>query len=402
MSKREALVAVLVALVVGIVGSLSLRPALQASSGSLSMTTPSGAVEQHGASSGPLIRWRVTSAFGTHLPALGENAVQVADRLRLATEGRIDWTVDDPGEVVPAFSIVDAVRVGKIEAGYTWLGYDEGKLPSSVLFGAVPFGMTPWEYSAWWSAGGGRELAQEIYRPLGIEPIHCGIIGPETAGWFRTEIEQPEDLAGLKIRFAGLGGRVLQKLGASVTMMPGGEIFQALEKGAIDATEFSLPEVDSRLGFDRVATFNYFPGWHQPHTAFHLVVHKPTWDALPASSRATIEIACGDGVYRNLANAEAAQGRVLADFAKDGVETRVLSTDLMDALELATVEVLAEEEAADADFARVLAHQRAFRAEYALWRELAYPAPAESKRSRSTRETPTSQGNESKAAARGH
>jgi TRAP-type mannitol/chloroaromatic compound transport system substrate-binding protein len=397
MSKSEALVAVLVALLVGIIGSLSLRTAFRPPSGS---ATPSGDADHVAATRGPLIRWRVTSAFGTHLPALGENAIQVADRLRTATAGKIDWTVDDPGEVVPAFSIVDAVRVGKIEAGYTWLGYDEGKLPSSVLFGAVPFGMTPWEYSAWWSRGGGRELAQEIYRPLGVEPIHCGIIGPETAGWFRDEIEKPDDLVGLKIRFAGLGGRVLQKLGASVTMMPGGEIFQALEKGAIDATEFSLPEVDTRLGFDRVARFNYFPGWHQPHTAFHLVVHKPTWDALPASSRATIEMACGDGVYRNFANAEATQGRVLADFAANGVETRVLSAGLMHALERATVEVLAEEEKADADFARVLAHQRAFRAEYARWRELAYPDEAASARSRPALNRPVSPIDESEAATR--
>ena len=363
MSKREALVAVLVAFLVGIVGALSLRPNV-GTGGSLGGST---------GDRGALLRWRVTSAFGTHLPALGENPVQVADRLRKASGGQIDWTIDDPGEVVPAFSIVDAVRVGKIEAGYTWLGYDEGKLAASVLFAAVPFGMTPWEYSAWWAQGGGRELAQEVYRPLGVEPIHCGIIGPETAGWFRNEIEEPDDLRGLKIRFAGLGGRVMQKLGASVTLLPGGEIFQALEKGAIDATEFSLPEVDSRLGFDRVAKFNYFPGWHQPHTAFHLVVHKPTWDALPEPDRTLIEVACGDGVYRNLADSEARQGKVLANFPTIGVQTRVLSPQLMQALERATREVLAEEAAKDPQFARILAHQERFRADYARWRDLAYP-----------------------------
>lgn len=324
----------------------------------------------------PRLRWRVTSAFGTHLPSLGENIVDVAERLRVASGGRIDWTVDDPGEVVPAFAIVESVRADKIEAGYTWLGYDQGRLPASVLFGAVPFGMTPWEYTAWWVRGGGLDLAREIYRPLGIEPILCGMIGPETAGWFRSPIERPQDVEGLKIRFAGLGGRALQRLGASVTMMPGGEIFQALEKGAIDATEFSLPEVDARLGFDRVAGFNYFPGWHQPHTAFHLVVHRPTWEALSVATRATIELACGDGVYRNLANAEATQGAALAGFARGGVSTRTLSPALLEALETAAEAVLEEEASADADFARVLAHQRAFRAEYARWRALAYPAPA--------------------------
>ncbi|HEB88909.1 MAG TPA: TRAP transporter substrate-binding protein [Deltaproteobacteria bacterium] len=364
MSKREALVAVLIAFAAGLLAAASLGGPRAVGSGSETVSEAVGDANPL-PTTAPRLRWRVTSAFGTNLPTLGENPVEVADRLRRASAGRIDWTIDDPGEVVPAFAIVDAVRAGKIEAGYTWLGYDQGRLPVSVLFGAVPFGMTPWEYSAWWVRGGGRELAREIYRPLGIEPILCGMIGPETAGWFRKEIRTPDDLSGLKIRFAGLGGRTLQKLGASVTMLPGGEIFQALEKGAIDATEFSLPEVDARLGFDRVARFNYFPGWHQPHTAFHLVVHEATWRALPEPTRELIELACGDGVHRNLANAEAAQGPAIAESERRGVVTRALSPGLLRALETAAHEVLREEAAADPDFARVLDHQRRFRARYA-------------------------------------
>ena len=362
MSQREALVAVVVAFLVGVLAAGSLRSGRE--------DAPEG---DGSGSAGPALRWRVTSAFGTHLPALGDNPLEVAAGLAAATDGRIEWTVDDPGEVVPAFAIVEAVSRGKIEAGYTWLGYDQGRLPVSVLFGAVPFGMTPWEYTAWWVAGGGVELAREIYRPRGVEPILCGMIGPETAGWFRREVNGPEDVEGLKIRFAGLGGRVLQRLGASVTMMPGGELFQALEKGAIDATEFSLPAVDERLGFDRVATYNYFPGWHQPHTTFHLVVHKPTWDALPGADRATIELACGNGVYRNFARAEASQGPVIEALARKGIETRSLSPALLAILADASNAVLEEEAAADADFARVLRHQRAFRERYAKWHALAYP-----------------------------
>jgi TRAP-type mannitol/chloroaromatic compound transport system substrate-binding protein len=366
MSRGEAFIAVVVAFVAGLLaaGSLGRGDAGHEPGIRQAGSEPSDL---------PILRWRVTSAFGTHLPSIGENPVDVANRLREASQGRIDWTIDDPGEVVPAFAIVEAVAAGKIEAGYTWLGYDQGRLAASVLFGAVPFGMTPWEYSAWWVRGGGLELAQEIYRPLEIEPILCGIIGPETAGWFRKEIKEPKDVEGLKIRFAGLGGRALQKLGASVTMMPGGEIFQALEKGAIDATEFSLPEVDERLGFNRVAQFNYFPGWHQPHTAFHLVINKPTWDALPAATQQMIQLACGSGVYRNLANAEATQGPAIASFIGKGVKTRTLSPALLAALRSASEEVFAEESAADPDFARILEHQNAFRAQYAKWRTLAYP-----------------------------
>lgn len=376
MSKREAALAALIAFAVGVLAAGSLRDrsndarTLAAAGNPLTTTSTTAASLE-------VIRWRVTSAFGTHLPTLGENPVEVADRLRIASQGRIDWTIDDPGEVVPAFAIVDAVRSGKIDAGYTWLGYDQGRLSVSVLFGAVPFGMTPWEYSAWWVRGGGLDVAREIYRPLGIEPILCGIISPETAGWFRNEIETAADLEGLKIRFAGLGGRVLQKLGASVTMLPGGEIFQALEKGAIDATEFSLPEVDARLGFNRVARYNYFPGWHQPHTAFHLVVNLETWNALSKAAQAMIELGCGNGVHRNLSNAEGSQGPVIAQLQAAGVQTRTLSPALLASLEKATAEVLEEEAAKDADFARVLLHQRNFRIEYARWRNLAYPAEIE-------------------------
>ena len=165
----------------------------------------------------------------------------------------------------------------------------------------------------------------------------------------------------------------MQRLGASVTMLPGGEIFQALERGAIDATEFSLPIVDSRLGFDRVARINYFPGWHQPFTAFHLVVAQREWARIDAPARAILESACAAGVIRNLARAEATQSPVLEQMSDRGVETRLLPPSILEALAQASAEVLAEEAAADADFARVLAAQRAFSAGYARWQDIAYP-----------------------------
>lgn len=360
MSKREALVAVVTAFLVGLLLSLAVRPAPRRIDG----------VERTSLES---VRWRLPSAFGTHLPALGDNVLFVSERIRASSGGRLNFEVFEPGELVPAFSIVDAVRDGKVQAGYTWLGYDQGKIASSVLFGAVPFGMEPWEYGAWWYDGGGRELADEIYSELGVHPILCGLIGPETAGWFRRELHRPADLHGLKIRFAGLGGKVVQRLGASVTMLPGGEIFQALERGAIDASEFSLPVVDQRLGFDRVASINYFPGWHQPFTAFHLVIGREAWAGLGESARALVETACTAGVLRNFSHAEALQGAVLKDFAAKGVSVRTLPDSILRALATASDAILADEAAGDATFARVLASQRSFSAEYARWRGIAYP-----------------------------
>jgi len=362
MSHKAALVAVVMAFSTGLIASLALRP-----------DAPSAGPARAGGAA-EIVRWRLPSAYGTNLPGLGDNPLDLARHIGAASGGRIRVEVFEPGELVPAFRIVDAVRDGKVAAGYTWLGYDQGKLPASVLFGAVPFGMEPWEFTAWWYEGGGREHAEEIYGSYGVRPILCGLIGPETAGWFRHEIVQLDDLRGLKIRFAGLGGKVMQRLGASVTMLPGGEIFQALEKGAIDAAEFSLPAVDARLGFDRIASINYFPGWHQPFTAFHLVVHDDAWNALDDSGRAIVEIACSAATLRNFSRAEALQGPVLRRFEEEGeVSVRRLPDAILHELRRVSDEVLEEESRADADFARTLRSQRHFAADYARWRQIAYP-----------------------------
>jgi TRAP-type mannitol/chloroaromatic compound transport system substrate-binding protein len=359
-SNRAALFAVLAAFTVGVIGSLALRPPSRAATGE----------SAHAASQA--VRWRVPVAFGTNLPGLGDNALFVSHRLAAATAGRIELEVFEPGEVVPALTIVEAVSAGKVQAGYTWVGYDEGRIPASVLIGSVPFGMEPWEYMAWWYHGGGRALGEKIYQPHDVKPILCGIIGPETAGWFREEIRGLDDLRGLKIRFAGLGGKVIQRAGASVTMLPGGEIFQALDRGAIDATEYSMPAVDTLLGFDRIVSNNYFPGWHQPSTAAHLVVNRAAWDELSAVDRATIENACGAGVTNGLARGEALQGPVLEDYARRGVATRVLPMPVLRELESLAGEILDEEAARDPLFAEVLAAQREFRAHYARWKTVGF------------------------------
>lgn len=318
------------------------------------------------------VRWKVPVAFGTNLPALGDNITYVADALKAASGGAVQFKVFEPGKLVPPFSITDAVKDNKVQAGYTWVGYDQGRIPSSPLFAARPFGMEPWEYTAWWYEGGGKALGEEVYGEHGVHPILCGIIGPETAGWFRNEIKTLDDLQGLKIRFAGLGGRVLQKLGASVTMLPGGEIFQALEKGAIDASEFSMPAIDQKLGFDRVVKFNYFPGWHQTYTAFHLLVNRGVWEKLEDSNRALIDMACTAGVMRNLSKGEAIQGKIIDNFKASGVTATRLPEDLLRELQKVTQQVMQEESGKDALFKKVYDSQEAFSEGYKSWKSLGY------------------------------
>jgi TRAP-type mannitol/chloroaromatic compound transport system substrate-binding protein len=318
------------------------------------------------------IRWRMPVGFPSTLPALGDTAPWVADMLEKASGGDIQLKIFEPGKLVPALQIMEAVKEKKVQAGYTWIGYDMGKVPALPLISAVPFGMEPWEFNAWWYYGGGKELAAELYAPHNIHPVLCGIIGPETAGWFSFEIKSLDDIKGLKIRFAGLGGKVMQKAGASVTLLPGAEIYQALEKGAIDATEFSLPEVDQQLGFHQIVKNNYFPGWHQTFTTMHLIVNKEIWDALTDRQRAMIDMGCMAGVTAGLSKAEANQGPIIAGFAEKGVTAHKLSEPILRELYKLTQEVLEEEAAADEMFKKILESQRAFRKDYNLWKSFGY------------------------------
>jgi len=362
LSHRAAAVAVIVAFIAGIIGSLALRPP---------GNTPATAEAVNGKTA-TRIHWRLPISNATNLPVLGDNSKYISRTAQQVSNGAIQLDIYEPGEMVPSFAISDAVRDRKVNAGYTWLGYDQGKIPASALIAAVPFGMEPWEYSAWWFEAGGRELAEELYKPHNIHPIYCGMTGPETAGWFRGPIEGVEDIQGLKIRFAGLGGKVLEQVGASVTMLPSGEIFQALEKGAIDATEYALPIVDEALGFARVAKNNYFPGWHQPFTASHFIVNLEAWNGLSETDQHLLTTTCTSAVTRNLAHAEAVQGAVIAGFAEIGVTARRLPEPMLRELRRVAGELLEEEAGKDPMFAKILNSQKSFQKDYVHWKRLAY------------------------------
>lgn len=320
------------------------------------------------------MRWKMPVAFATKLPGLGSPAAWVADKLNVSSGGTIKVKVFEPKTLVPPFEILQSVSDGKVSAGYTWIGYDQGKIPAVPLFAAVPFGLKPPAFAGWYYYGGGHDMLQEVYKNKGFN-VHaqlCGIIGPETAGWYKKPITSLEDYEGLKIRFAGLGGKVLEKLGASVTMLPGGELFQALEKGAIDATEFSMPAIDKILGFNQIVKNNLFPGWHQPFTAQYMLINGDEWKAASAQQKALVESACTAAVTIGLAEGEYKNGSILAELSKEGINVGTIPMDILKKLKSVTDEVLAEQAAGDADFKKVLESQQAFQKSYVLWDERAY------------------------------
>ena len=230
---------------------------------------------------------KVPICFSTALPGLGSTIKWIEDRIAVASAGTVRMKVYEPGKLVAPFEILGAVSKGKVNAGYSISGYWEGKIPGASIFSTVPFGPEAGEFLAWMWYGNGRKLYQKMYDDAGynIHVIPCGIIAPETSDWFAAPIKSLNDLKGMKMRFYGLGGKAMQKLGVSVSLLPGGEIFPALEKRAIDATEFSMPAIDARLGFYKVVKNNYFPGWHQQATLFELLINKDVWNNLSESQK---------------------------------------------------------------------------------------------------------------------
>ena len=318
------------------------------------------------------IRWKVQSTFNTGWPALGDPIAYVAKTLKAATDGRINLKVYEPGKIVPPLEISPSISKGDLPAAYNYMAYDQGRIPSAVLFSAVPFGMEPWEYAAWWFEGEGSGLAEEIYHAHNIHPLLCSTIGPETAGWYRKPITSLDDLKGLKIRFSGLGGMVLNKIGASATLMAGGEIFAALEKGTLDATEYSMPAIDEVLGFHKIAKYNLFPGWHQVSTSTHLLINLDEWKNLSSSDKALFEMACTAATMRAITTGEALQGKQIMTFEEKGVTAAKLPDDVIQELKRVAAEVMEEESAKDADFKRVWESQQAFHKQYQVWKEWGY------------------------------
>lgn len=322
---------------------------------------------------------KVPIAFSTALPTLGDCLPFFKKYVEAASEGTIKIKIYEPGKLMPAFEILDAVSSGKVNAGYWASGYATGKIKASELFTAIPFGQSVPYYLGWLYFGNGGKLYQEMYDQAGynVKVFPFCFLAPETAGWFRKEINSPEDLKGVKIRFFGLGGKVLSKLGASVTTIPGGEIFPSLEKGALDATEFSVPAIDTKLGFYKVAKYNYFPSWHQPATHLELLVNKDTWNSMSDRQKAVMELGTRAVNLYTLAKSHAEQGKVVRENReKHGTVNKVWSPEMLELFKKTWNEVVEEEAASDPFFKKVWEDYKAYMAETGPYESVAHlPRP---------------------------
>lgn len=318
------------------------------------------------------LKWAVPISFSSNLTALGDTLPWVADQLERASGGNIQLEVFEPGKMIPALAVFESTATGQIEAGYSWMGYERGQVPASALFGATPFGLEPVQFIAWMYEGEGNSLLQDLFEPYNVHPILCGVISPEAAGWFKFPIKSVDQLNGLKFRAAGLGGEIMKEVGMSVTVLPGGELYQALETGVLDATEFSLPTVDEQLGFYQVAKYYHLPGWHQPSTSQYLYINGDVWNGLKPTTQALIETTCMAGVTYAMARAEALQGAVLNSFAEKGVSAERLPEDVLQKFRDATETVMTRESENDPQFAKIYKSMKDFQAQNAEWHALGY------------------------------
>jgi TRAP-type mannitol/chloroaromatic compound transport system substrate-binding protein len=318
------------------------------------------------------VRAQMAGAFPSSMQILGPAQKRTVELINKLSGGSIDIKFFEPGALVPGSQYFDAVSNGSLDMAYTAAGYFTGKDIVFAMFTTVPFGPDAAEFLAWYEYGGGNELMWEMHAKYNIVARNCGIISPEASGWFRKEIKTLDDLKGLKMRFFGLGANVMQKMGVATQLLQAGEIFQALQLGTIDATEFSMPTMDLSLGFHQVAKYYYFPGWHQQATFFDLYINKKRWEALADRHKAVIELACGDMVRASIAEGEAMQWKAMREMQAAGVQIRRWPNEMIAALESAWNEVAAEEAQRNPNFQRLYESYLAFRRDYAIWNEHAY------------------------------
>jgi TRAP-type mannitol/chloroaromatic compound transport system substrate-binding protein len=314
------------------------------------------------------VKWKMHSAWGSSVPHLGTNAVRFAENVGRLSGGKFTLKFFEPGALIPANEGFDAVSKGSVDSAWTTAGYDTGKYPALSFFTAVPFGPTYGEYFAWKIFGGGDDLEREIYAKHNVHKIDILAIGPETSGWFKEEIKDLEQLRGMKMRFFGLGARVMQKIGVSTQLLAGGDIFPALEKGVIDATEFSMPAMDIKYGFYQIAKNNYFPGWHQQVSVSHLLINMDKWNELSDQNKAILEIAGGESIHYIYAETEYVNPFAMVEMGeKYGVKVRRWRDDQIAVFEKAWNEVVEEDSAKDPLFKKVSDSYHKFRKSYAIW-----------------------------------
>jgi len=279
----------------------------------------------------PAIRWRMASSFPKSLDTIYGAGEVLAKRLEQITQGKFKLRVFAGGEIVPGLQVLDAVQDGTIECGHTASYYYVGKDKAFAFDCAIPFGLTARQQNSWMSAGNGLRLTRELFKDYNILNFPGGNTGTQMGGWFRKEIKSLADLKGIKMRIPGIGGEIMARLGVVPQTLAGGDIYPALERGALDATEWVGPYDDEKLGFHKVAKHYYYPGWWEGGPQLSFYVNLKKWAELPPAYQAAFEAAAAEANAHMLAEYDAKNPQALMRLVRAGVKLHPFPQDVMTA-----------------------------------------------------------------------
>ena len=319
--------------------------------------------------------WRLASSFPNGLDTIYGTAETLAGRVEALTEGRFRIRSYPAGELVPAFEVLSAVQNGTIQMGHSASYYFQGKNPALVFDCTIPFGLSARQLNAWFYYGDGLALTREMFADFNVINFPGGNTGTQMGGWFRREIGSLQDLRGLKMRIPGLGGEVMNRLDVTVQVIPGGEIYLALERGAIDATEWVGPYDDEKLGFQEIVKDYYYPGWWEPGPGLSFYVNRDAWDTLPSAYQEAFETAAAEANEHMLALYDARNGPALRRLVEGGVRLHPFPEEVMTAARRITEEFLEESASDDPAYRKIYTAYKAWRDDAYRWfgaAELAY------------------------------
>ncbi len=313
------------------------------------------------------IRWRLASSFPKSLDTIYGGAEVFSKAVKAMSGGKFEISVHAAGELMPAFGVVDGVQQGTVEMAHTVPYYFFGKNEAFAIGAAIPFGMNSRQMSAWMYEGNGRKLMNELYAQYNIVSYAGGNTGAQMGGWFRKEIKSPADIKGLKFRIGGFAGKVIERMGGVPQNIPGGEIYQALEKGTIDAAEWVGPYDDQKLGFNKVAPFYYYPGWWEGGPEVDFFINNKALESLSPENKAIIEAASAQAHVDMQAKYDARNPNALKQLV--GAKTKVLPfpSTVLDASFNAAMDLYGELEAKNPMWKKIYSDYRAFQRDQILW-----------------------------------
>ncbi|MDP3032060.1 MAG: TRAP transporter substrate-binding protein [Rhodocyclaceae bacterium] len=313
------------------------------------------------------IRWRLASSFPKALDTIYGAAETFSRKVREMSGGKFEISIHAGGELMPAFGVVDGVQQGTVECAHTAPYYFYGKDPTFSMDCAIPFGLNSRQMTAWMYQGNGMKLFREFYSQYNIVNFPMGNTGAQMGGWYRKEIKSLADMKGLKMRISNLAGAIASELGVVPQSIPGGEIYQALEKGTIDATEWVGPYDDQKLGFFKVAKFYAYPAWWEGGPQLSLYVNNKAYDALTPDYKAMIETAASHAHVDMQAKYDAKNPQALKELVASGTKLFRLPKPVMDAAFKFSEAHYAQLSAKNANWKKIYTDYAAFRKEQNLW-----------------------------------